>query len=84
MCPAHVDDLLAELPDSLAPAHKFRKIKGASVIKPAFRRGTVNNGFVEIDDDSETDAASGWKDVGSFGRLYRLPTTGVKLDFISK
>lgn len=85
-CPAHADDLLATLPEELAPAHRFRKIKGAPVIVPAFSRGMKNNGFIEIDDDDEEseDENSGWSDVKTFGRVYKLSSKGVVLDFISQ
>jgi hypothetical protein len=79
-----VDDLLAKFPGSLAPAHRFRKIKGASVIKPAFSRGMMNNGFIEVDMDEDTDDDSGWHDVESFGHIYKLPPKAIKLDFISR
>ncbi|OHE95475.1 PHD-finger domain-containing protein [Colletotrichum orchidophilum] len=85
-CPAHADDLLATLPEELAPAHRFRKIKGTPVIIPAFSRGMRNNGYIEIDDEDEEseDENSGWSDVKSFGRVYKLSSKGVVLDFISQ
>ncbi|KAF6807305.1 PHD-finger domain-containing protein [Colletotrichum sojae] len=82
-CPVHADDLLATLPQRLAPAHRFRKIKGAPAITPAFSRGTKNNGFIEIE-DGESEEETGWHDVKSFGRVYRLPAQGIILDFISQ
>ncbi|PHH93213.1 hypothetical protein CDD83_10151 [Cordyceps sp. RAO-2017] len=45
--PAHVDDILIDVP-SLAPAHRFRKLKGSQVITPALSRGPKNNGHTEI------------------------------------
>ncbi|KAK4106056.1 hypothetical protein N658DRAFT_482003 [Parathielavia hyrcaniae] len=82
-CPLHADDLLASLPATLHPAHKYRKVKDVPIIRPAFTRGFVNNGFVEIDlDDAENE--SGWNDVESFGRTVRLSEQGIKLDFISR
>jgi hypothetical protein len=82
-CPAHVDDLLVKIPGALGPAHKFRKIKGASVIKPVFTRGNINNGYIDVIPD-DSDDESGWKDVDTFGRTYRLPAKGIKLDFFSR
>ncbi|KAL2171072.1 hypothetical protein VTG60DRAFT_3920 [Thermothelomyces hinnuleus] len=82
-CPLHTDSLLATLPTLLHPAHKYRKVKDAPVIKPTFTRGYVNNGHVEIDfDDSEDE--SGWRDVETFGRTVRLSEKGIKLDFLSR
>lgn len=82
VCPAHADDLLAQLPSTLAPAHKFRKIKGAPTIIPDFKRGMRNNGVIEVYDEPEDE--SGWNDMRSFGRVYRLPANGIKLDFIAQ
>ncbi|TDZ37226.1 Uncharacterized protein C8035_v007341 [Colletotrichum spinosum] len=82
-CPIHADDLLSDLPQQLAPAHRFRKIKGAPAITPAFSRGMKNNGFIEVEDEQSGDE-SGWKDVNTFGRVYKLSAHGIKLDFISK
>ncbi|KAK2050787.1 PHD-finger domain-containing protein [Colletotrichum somersetense] len=84
-CPMHVDDLLAELPKELAPAHRFRKIKGAPAITPAFSRGMKNNGVIEIEEEEDSGGEeTGWNDVKTFGRVYKLPAKGVVLDFISQ
>ncbi|KAM0284392.1 hypothetical protein ACHAQH_001968 [Verticillium albo-atrum] len=83
VCPAHNDDLLSKLPSSLAPAHKYRKIRDAAAITPVYSRGMKNNGFIEIiNEEPEND--SGWNDVSSFGRVYRLPENGIVLDFVSQ
>lgn len=42
-----------------------------------------NNGFIEVIND-ESDNDSGWNDVTSFGRTYRLPEKGIILDFVSQ
>ena len=84
-CPAHVDDLLAEIPGSLGPAHRFRKIKGASVIKPAISRGIKNNGHIEIENmPSDDDEEQGFYEQREYGHVYKLPEQGIKLDFISQ
>lgn len=84
-CPAHVDDLLEKVPGSLGPAHKFRKIKGVPDIEPAFRRGNINNGYIDVIDDlDDSEDESGLKEFTSFGQKYRLPAKGIQLDFISK
>lgn len=73
---------------SLAPAHRFRKIKGSQTIVPSLTRGTKNNGYIEIDweDEPEPEPAnnSGWPDPDSFGRAYKLPAKGIVLDFIEQ
>lgn len=76
-CPCHVDDLLFKVPGLLAPAHKFRKIKGASAIQPGFGREYINNGYIEVDEDE-----SGWKDARSYGRTVRLPAQAIMADFM--
>lgn len=84
-CPAHVDDVLVEVP-GLAPAHRFRRLKGYQAIAPALSRGLRNNGHIEIDwtDELGEPDRSGWPDPLSFGRNYKLPAKGVVLDFIEQ
>lgn len=85
-CPAHVDDVLIEIP-RLAPAHRFRKVKGNNqTITPAISRGIKNNGHIEIDWQDEPDESdlSGWPEFRSFGRTYKIPAKGVVLDFIEQ
>ncbi|CAK7204926.1 hypothetical protein SEUCBS139899_007688 [Sporothrix eucalyptigena] len=83
-CPAHADDIVAKLPGQLGPAHRFRKIKGAPAIKPAYSRGMINNGFIEFSSDSDSDNNSGWKHLQSFGRVQRIGARGVQLDFLEQ
>jgi hypothetical protein len=84
-CPAHVEEAMVDTPP-LAPAHRFRKVKGTQVITPALPRGNRNNGHIEVDwsDEPEETNASGWPDPRSFGRVYRLPAKSVVLDFIEQ
>lgn len=42
-----------------------------------------NNGFIEIEEEESSDE-TGWSDVKTFGRVYKLPAKGVVLDFISQ
>lgn len=83
-CPCHVDDLLAKVPGTLGPAHRFRKIKGASVVKPAFPRGFKNDGYIEIEFAPSDDEDEGFFDQREYGKVYKLPEEGIKLDFISR
>jgi hypothetical protein len=84
-CPAHVDDLMAVLPAKLGPAHRYRKIKNAPPIVPAFSRGTRNNGHIEIENSPEdTEEPKGFYEETQFGTVYKLSEEGLKLDFISK
>lgn len=85
-CPAHVDDLLEQVPGSLGPAHKFRKIKGAAPIIPVLPRGARNNGHIEIENtlSDDEDQGSGFYEQSQYGHVYKLPEEGIKLDFISR
>lgn len=69
----------------MGPAHKFRKVKGSSEIHYAFRRGNINNGWIAVEDDeSEGEGRISFRDPGSYGRSYRVRSSGLKQDFISK
>jgi hypothetical protein len=84
-CPSHPDDLLATLPGELAPAHRFRKIKGVPEIPQAYGRGMRNNGFINVDDSADPPIdQTGWNNVQSFGRVVRVPAQGIRLDTIEK
>ncbi len=83
-CPAHVDDLLRVLPGRLAPAHKYRKVKNAPVIEQIYSRGMANNGWIEIEEDSDDDDYDAWRHRKGYGRVFRLPEKGIKLDFLSQ
>lgn len=84
-CPCHVDDINTGIIARLAPAHKLRKVKGAPIKEQAYSRGMPNNGNIEIEEDSDDDeldfTRQGYND---FGRVYRVPEKGIKLDFISR
>ncbi|KAK8088731.1 hypothetical protein PG997_003692 [Apiospora hydei] len=78
-CPCHADrPPLA----SLAPAHRYRKVKSAPIIEQAYTRGMTNNGFIEIEEDDD-ESEDGFKSRYDYGRVYRLSEKGIKLDFIS-
>ncbi|KAK6950290.1 hypothetical protein Daesc_008616 [Daldinia eschscholtzii] len=83
-CPCHVDDMLSELPERLAPAHRHRKIKNAPVIEQAYSRGMANDGWIEVENDDSEDEAAAWRRHKGFGQIHRLSAKGIKLDFISR
>ncbi|KAF4627607.1 hypothetical protein G7Y89_g10543 [Cudoniella acicularis] len=84
-CPAHVDDILDVLPANLGPAHRHRRIKDLEPISPAFPRGSRNFGYIEIENDpSDAEEETGFFKEAQFGRVYKLPEQGLKLDFIAK
>ncbi|WZH44814.1 uncharacterized protein QYS62_005842 [Fusarium acuminatum] len=86
-CPLHPDEIMTEV-RPLAPAHRFRKIKGAPIIVPSLPRSVKNNGHIEVDWSDEPEPVpankSGWPDPDSFGRAYKLPAKGIVLDFIEQ
>ncbi|KAI2472067.1 hypothetical protein F4781DRAFT_48354 [Annulohypoxylon bovei var. microspora] len=83
-CPCHVEDMLAELPERLAPAHRHRRIKNVPVIEHSYNRGMANDGWIEIDNDDSEDDAHAWRKHKGFGRIHRLSAKGIKQDFISR
>ncbi|KAI1393579.1 uncharacterized protein F4822DRAFT_17293 [Hypoxylon trugodes] len=82
-CPCHVDDILANLPERLGPAHRYRKLKDAPVIEQVYSRGLANNGWIEIDNDDSDDDDEGWRQYRGFGHVFRLSEKGIKQDFIT-
>lgn len=88
VCPCHANDLLHKIPAQLGPAHKFRKIKGAPDINYAFRRGNVNNGWIDVEEDESDDdvmsVSIGLRDPDSWGKKYTLKASGIRDDFIAK
>lgn len=79
----HIDELLTRLPGQLAPAHRYRKVKTSSVVRPAFSRDFVNNGHIEVTLE-ENEPASGWRNVETYGRTVRLQEKGIVADFFSR
>lgn len=77
---------MSDFPERLAPAHRYRKIKNAPVIEQAYSRGMANNGWIEVEADSSDDDndAADWRRHKSFGRVFRVPEKGIKLDFIDR
>jgi hypothetical protein len=59
----------AAITSNNGPAYQFRKIKGASIVKPAFSQGFKNDDHI---------------DQGEYGKVYKLSEKSIKLDFISK
>ncbi len=60
-------------------AYKVRRPKNPLIRDVAIRRGFLNNGLIEVLNESESDSE---KIVS--GVIYRLPENGIKLDFISR
>lgn len=83
-CPCHIDDLLEFVPGALGPAHRFRRVKGRSAIKPALSRGIKNDGHVEVEPAMSEDETKDFFEDREYGRVYMLPEKGIILDFISR
>ncbi|OBT76731.1 hypothetical protein VF21_03884 [Pseudogymnoascus sp. 05NY08] len=83
-CPCHIDDLLDIVPGALGPAHRFRRVKGRSAIKPALKRGIRNDGHVEVEVAESGDEEREFFEDREYGRVYMLPEKGIILDFISR
>lgn len=88
MCPLHVEhDLSAIDPIRLARRRRvhLRRPKNARIIDTALRRGFVNNGQIEVmDDPSSAEESEFEEDETPSGTVTRVPSKGIKLDFIDK
>ena len=68
----------------------IRKPKNPLVAITSLTRGHRNNGLIDVyDDDSEGSDSEFYEheeNIGNEdeGKIYKLPTTGIKLDFIDK
>ncbi|CAD6505430.1 BgTH12-00921 [Blumeria graminis f. sp. triticale] len=86
-CQAHIDDLLRLIPDALAPAHRFRKIKGLPAIQSGIPRGLKNHGHIEVENettDSETISQPAFYEERPFGRTHKVTEESIKLEFLTK
>lgn len=93
VCPRHVaHDLRAleniAVSDPLSErrarrTHKLRRPKNPKVVDVMLRRGYKNNGIIEVASDSESDDDL-YDEKQPDGEVYRLPSRGIKLDFIDK
>jgi hypothetical protein len=93
MCPLHADHELRKVDTSLLnPRNVGRKVhirkpRNAKVVETSLRRGFRNNGIVDVinDDDSDESGSEFYdEDTQDEGVVYRLPASGIKLDFIDK
>lgn len=93
MCPLHADHELRKVDTSLLNRpHVGRKVhvrkpRNAKLVTTSLRRGFRNNGVVEVLEDESDDSDSEFYDEDSAQdeeTVYRLPASGIKLDFIDK
>lgn len=54
------------------------------MIEQAYSRGLTNNGCVEVEEDDDDDDDVVEEPLQDYGRVYRIPERGIKLDFISR
>lgn len=89
MCPLHIDHELRHIDVSmLAPRRKvhLRRPKNARVVESALTRGFRNTGIIDVAEDESDDSDSEFYDeyTPQGGVVYRMPASGIKLDFIDK
>lgn len=93
MCPLHADHELRKVDTSLLNSRiggrkvHIRKPRNAKVVETSLRRGLRNNGVIEVIDDDDDDTGSEFydeEDSQDEAIVYRLPASGIKLDFIDK
>ncbi|KAF2152490.1 hypothetical protein K461DRAFT_278720 [Myriangium duriaei CBS 260.36] len=88
MCPLHVEhDLAAIDPIRLSQRRRVhvRRPKNAKIVDTSLRRGLINNGIIDIINDSSSDDDSEFEeDETASGTVFRVPSKGVKFDFIDK
>jgi hypothetical protein len=53
-------------------------------VKPAFSRGFKNDGHIDVDLSPSDDEDNGFFNQREYGKVYKLPEEGIKLDFISR
>ncbi|KAF2147362.1 uncharacterized protein K452DRAFT_6258 [Aplosporella prunicola CBS 121167] len=92
ICPRHIDRDLRAIEPTLSSAlggrrlFRIRKPKNPVIVDVNLSRGFKNDGLIEVDlsDDSDRDEEFLEQDDAVDGRVYRLPSQGIKLDFIAK
>lgn len=91
MCPLHADHELRKVDTSLLNRRgvgrkvHIRKPRNAKVVTTSLRRGLRNNGVIDVLEDESDDSDSEFYDEDSQDdTVYRLPASGIKLDFIDK
>lgn len=93
MCPDHIEHDLRHLDpiedvgvrfDGIGRTHRIRRPKMAKIVSTHLRRGLANNGLIEVEDDDISEAGFESEEENFEGIIYRLPASGIKLDFIHK
>lgn len=93
MCPLHADHELRKVdtslldPRNIARRVHIRRPRNAKVVETHLNRGQRNNGVIDVieeDSGSESEFYEDEETVNDESVVYRLPSTGIKLDFIDK
>lgn len=89
MCPLHADHELRQVDARfLVPRRKLhvRRPRNAKVVETCLTRGLRNNGVIDIVYDDSDESGSEFYDDETHedGVVYKLPASGMKLDFIDK
>jgi hypothetical protein len=61
----------------------MRRPRAAKVVDTALTRDFINDGVIEIVNDSSEDESE-FEEIEVSGTVYRLPEKGIKLDFIDR
>jgi hypothetical protein len=61
----------------------MRRPRAAKVIDTALTRDFINDGVIEIANDSSEDESE-FEEIEVSSTVYRLPEKGIKLDFIDR
>ncbi|THX98207.1 hypothetical protein D6D08_00169 [Aureobasidium pullulans] len=91
LCPLHADHALRAMEVPRLADRQFqrerrihmRRPRGAKVVDTALNRDFINDGVIEIANDSSDDDSE-FEEVDVSGVVYRLPEKGIKLDFIDR
>ncbi|THY28423.1 hypothetical protein D6D01_03880 [Aureobasidium pullulans] len=91
LCPLHADHALRVMEVPRLADRQFqrerrihmRRPRGAKVVDTALNRDFINDGVIEIANDSSDDDSE-FDEVDVSGVVYRLPEKGIKLDFIDR
>ena len=89
MCPLHADHELRRVDARLLNPRRrvhVRKPRNAKIVETSMNRGFQNNGIIDVlDDDSEDSGGEFYDDeTQEEAVVYRMPASGIKLDFIDK
>ncbi|KAL1640107.1 hypothetical protein SLS58_007221 [Diplodia intermedia] len=89
-CPRHTDRDLRAIEPTVSSAlnsrriFRIRKPRDPNIVNVNMRRGFRNNGVIEVAEDSSDSEKEFESNDDEDGVVYRLPSKGIKLDFISK